>query len=673
MTIRTDVTIDWRSSPRLITVAAPSTEITIQDIVDTCRAFEDSLVGDLYPYLIDAAGKEFLGGTTYVGVTATLQNCTLAFEARSGPDWVLCTIAGGNLVAVDVDGLVIDPRSPTAFVTVDRTASASATLQEQSALQYSSFNGGITLDVDSPYSGTEYPIGTPQQPVNNIDDAYAIAESRGFPVIFILGDLSINAAVPPLTDYTFIGQGMDRTIIDIDPLAVVTDCAYQDATVTGTLDGNSRLVSCLIDDLIYVKGFIEQCVLAPGTITLAGSEEAHFLDCWSGVPGTDIPTINLGGSGQSLALRNYNGGIKLTNKSGIDPVSIDLNSGQIILDSTITNGEIVCRGIGKLTNNSVGADVISEDLINSENIARSTWEAVVIDTVNGTAGTAYPIGTHSHPSNNLTDALAICTANKQDTIWLHSDLTIGAGNDVSKMSISTHGIMGTDVILEAGCIVDNAVFRYVNVQGVISNGDTLLIESCSVLNLENFTGLMQGVALGQGSQMSIGTWAEIYNCRAGGEPGNEPEISIGDAQLSIQQYRGNLKLTNKTGDNRTVVSGLPANVIIDSTCVAGRIQGLGIGNLEADNSGPGCQVDLDAVISNEFIADHVWEHTEAITALLQLDDIQTGTTFTKDIEGGGWRIVNGQMIFYKDDNVTEIARFDLTYDGDGNPIRRVRV
>lgn len=47
--------------------------------------------------------------------------------------------------------------------------------------------------------------------------------------------------------------------------------------------------------------------------------------------------------------------------------------------------------------------------------------------------------------------------------------------------------------------------------------------------------------------------------------------------------------------------------------------------------------------------------------------------FIKEIEGGKWEISGGQMVFYKDDNITEIARFDLTYDGDGNPIMRVRV
>jgi hypothetical protein len=40
--------------------------------------------------------------------------------------------------------------------------------------------------------------------------------------------------------------------------------------------------------------------------------------------------------------------------------------------------------------------------------------------------------------------------------------------------------------------------------------------------------------------------------------------------------------------------------------------------------------------------------------------------FLKDIEGGRWRIVNNQMIFYKSDNATEVARFNL-FNAGGMP------
>jgi hypothetical protein len=48
-------------------------------------------------------------------------------------------------------------------------------------------------------------------------------------------------------------------------------------------------------------------------------------------------------------------------------------------------------------------------------------------------------------------------------------------------------------------------------------------------------------------------------------------------------------------------------------------------------------------------------------------------SFIKDIEGGRWHLTGGQMIFYKNDNTTEVARFDITNDINGNPIERTRV
>lgn len=130
MTIRTDVTIDWSVSPRIITVASPSTEITIQDLYDTCMDLEAKSNAMDDNHIIDAAGKEQLGGGTAVGLTATLLNALLAFQARSGPSYEQCLVNGGNLVALESDlfTYATTPIDPTAFTQVVTTASSSATI-----------------------------------------------------------------------------------------------------------------------------------------------------------------------------------------------------------------------------------------------------------------------------------------------------------------------------------------------------------------------------------------------------------------------------------------------------------------------------------------------------------------------------------------------------------------
>ncbi len=402
MALRNDISINWDVSPRIITVNSPSVEITMQDLYDTLRDRETIQIDE--QRIIAGAGKEPLGGGVLVGLTLTLNNALLAFEARPGPTYTQCNVSGGNLVAVDSNGDALDsPIYPTAFTQIVLANSSSATLQEIDAIQYASFNGGVTIDVTSSYTGTTFPIGTLQQPVNNLSDAYTIAVYRGFRRFFLISDLVIDEVIPNLDDYTFIGRGMDRTHIQIDDIANTNNCEYLDSHTAGTLDGDSRLEGCFIDNLNYIKGFIESCVLSAGVITLGGNETAHFLDCWSGVPGSGTPIIDLGGAGQSLALRGYNGGIKLRNKTGIESVSIDLNSGQAVLENTVINGEIVCRGVGKLidingddipTGIWNGATIINETIngpitaeVNTESIANAVWnEDLSTYTTANTAG-----------------------------------------------------------------------------------------------------------------------------------------------------------------------------------------------------------------------------------------------------------------------------------------------
>lgn len=101
----------------------------MQDLLDTLRTMESDATAMDNDAIVDAAGKENLGGGVAVGLTVTLQNAKLAFEARSGPSFELCRVSGGNLVAIDANGDTFDtPISPTAYTQVVLTQSSSATL-----------------------------------------------------------------------------------------------------------------------------------------------------------------------------------------------------------------------------------------------------------------------------------------------------------------------------------------------------------------------------------------------------------------------------------------------------------------------------------------------------------------------------------------------------------------
>ncbi len=129
MSVRNDVTVDWSTSPRIITVASPSVTISIQDLNDTLRNLEANIAPGLqFSSLCIVTGKNDLGGGVLVGITLLLLNAALAFAARPGPTYTQCTVTGGNLIAQDVNGVRVTSISPTAFTQVVISQSTSAAL-----------------------------------------------------------------------------------------------------------------------------------------------------------------------------------------------------------------------------------------------------------------------------------------------------------------------------------------------------------------------------------------------------------------------------------------------------------------------------------------------------------------------------------------------------------------
>ena len=63
--------------------------------------------------------------------------------------------------------------------------------------------------------------------------------------------------------------------------------------------------------------------------------------------------------------------------------------------------------------------------------------------------------------------------------------------------------------------------------------------------------------------------------------------------------------------------------------------------------------------SDEIIADAVWANADGVL-------VASGIETISSIEAGRWKIESNQMIFYEEDNVTEIMRFNL-FDEAGDP------
>ena len=742
MTQRYDISVKWELSPRLITIYDPSTEIVIQDLHDTLRELEQRIGNMIYPALISTAGKEDLGGGVSVGLTATLLNAQINFEARyirtssgtsdiSGtPDTIIftdsgasfisngvergatitnfddqsfatvvsvlsetsirhepsqdgytnswsigdeykihnevqCEITGGNLVAIDGYGNNIDPISPTAFVQIVRTSASSATNQNSQDIQHAAYIDGICVDITSSYSlstapESSHPIGTARAPVNNMTDALIIANYRGVNKFHILKSMTIDSG-GDYSEKTFFADSPAKVTTTVTAAAYVENCEFEYTFVKGILDGGNTLQHCTISDLNYVNGYIKQCLLEPGTIELGGTSPANILDCWSGATTPTNPShIDMASGTGDLIVRGFNGVMQVNNKTNpATQVTIDLDSGLIILDATCTRGPIRIRGVGTLVNNSsVPADeLFIEDMINSVNIAQAVWSvdlsnyaqaatmggaqlltaylseygfAIHYSSDDGYSGTIIgENGTQRNPSNNIADLIIIATELNLKTIVI-CDGTIILPSDMLGWQFYSTDPTNTLININ-GKDVSHTTFYRCQITGDFGDASTdtaIIATNCAIIGTcTNLTGRFMDtgfgadITLGYSSITSVGVMFMV-NCK-----NIAPTVIHMDAayQQSIigNSYNGILTIDGCDNSSSTInLSFMSGELLLPDTNIDGYAVIAGSVVL-TDNSGVGFTVD-ESRISASILLDHnTAEHTENGTVGKRMEDTES--------------------------------------------------
>ena len=698
MTTRTDVIVDFQPSPRVVEIASPSTEITIQDLIDTLRVDEEAFTRGLsFPKLIDAAGKEDLGGGVRVGITANLRDAQVSFQARTTPaqtgtvttgssapaigyitfedtgadfiaagvvrgslvinftdrsiadvgdvisptslrtkvlvngstntfsvtddyqvfNIIQCNISGGNLVAVDEAISSISPAVPTAFTQIVRTASSSATLQESRDIQYSSFNGCVTVNESGVYAGTSFPSGTPRQPVNNWTDALNIANERGISKFCVLGNATLTGFV--FDNYVFEGQSISKSTITINASASVLASEFNNCTVTGTLDGNSIIEKAAVTNLNFVDGIIRNTGLL-GTITLSGASNLQILNCYEG--SSIVPIIDFNGSGSGLIVTNYNGSIQLDNKTGSENAYLDIASGEIIISNSVMAGNITLRGVAKWENKfsyAGSANIIDETIFTRvDETHGQIIRSIFLDGSAASNGNGY----QNSPFDNWADAITASTDRGLRTLHIAGDTTMDR-------DIANYEIIGTNLptFSLGGFKIDNVSFEGCVITGIQGTTAALsnltFLKTCGILSASNLNLSTDGCAIGG----TIGI-ADDVNCVF-----NEPTEINPSFPIIIDMTNGALgssaAFEGATGkftiincdhaDDRVIINFQSGEVVIDNSCTAGMIELNGIGNWSNATSYTGTSTVVDNLVSptstqySQYTDSSVWISSSGVS------------------------------------------------------------
>jgi hypothetical protein len=290
----------------------------------------------------------------------------IGFEPRPGPAWEECNLSGGNLVAFAADGVTtISPVYPTAFVFIAKTSSSSATQSDLAAIQYSSYGGRVSMDINSNNVGTAYPSGNVEYPVNNFTDTLDIAIEKGFTNVEVRESCVLNSG--NFSGFNIYGRSHVNTTITIESPANVSNITLKKFRIEGVLDGGTEVSDCVIGDVIYFNGHIHNSSLG-GRLTLGGNNESYLNDCGR-LASEEIPIIDFDNGDNHLVLSNYTGVIKFVNMT-VDSVNVmcGIAQGMIIVDSaTCTAGAI----------NAIGVGFIRDELGN--NIPSGMWNGVSVN------------------------------------------------------------------------------------------------------------------------------------------------------------------------------------------------------------------------------------------------------------------------------------------------------
>tara|TARA_B110000114_G_scaffold68056_2_gene72168 strand:+ start:3190 stop:4335 length:1146 start_codon:yes stop_codon:yes gene_type:complete len=325
--------------------------LTINDFRIELRVLEASQAGIDDPDTHIHNPSVTVGGVVLARVVEIINGYSVTFEDGQ----YAVNLAGANSNIADVVNVnQVSVRSAN-----------SAGLQDLSTLLTAAYQGQVVFNT-SGQAGTAIPIGTRATPVDNFADAITISNTIGIRRIQMASSGTLqNSAVA--TGKVFSGDNSTADTLTITTSAEVTDCTFENLKVTGVLDGNNTFKNCEVQNINYVNGLLQECSIV-GTIEVDGNAQCNIVNCWSGTAGIaddQLVTIDMGTSGNSLALRNFSGGIKLINYAGSGSISLDFASGRVVIDATCTGGTIGVRGICDVTDNSAAGCTVSDETVNS--------------------------------------------------------------------------------------------------------------------------------------------------------------------------------------------------------------------------------------------------------------------------------------------------------------------
>jgi len=322
---------------------------------------DDIPVMDVNHCTAEIVFNNYSGPLTLQNATQPTQNISL--DINSGFLTLDSTVIQGS---ISIRGIakVIDNTIAQSGLSIDTSGLLKPVNEQYRGRIYVSTTGS---------SGTEYPLGLIDTPVNNMADAVTLASKYNANDIHLHSDMTVLTG--EVLDF-YVISGHSAYTLTIQSGCTTNDLKIQDIKVSGVMNGICEFNGCKLIDVSNVEGKLTNCTLS-GTITFKdnASSLATLSSCRSATQTSVILDI-----GQCVinAIDMF-GVFTLTNKIGANEFDMQNAYGIIIINNTCTAGSIYIAGNGNLTNNT-GGSVVVNDMANLNTVDKkvTTNQALII-------------------------------------------------------------------------------------------------------------------------------------------------------------------------------------------------------------------------------------------------------------------------------------------------------
>jgi hypothetical protein len=306
-------------------------------------------------------------------------------------------------------------------------------------------------------------IQTPTGTVNSLPDAVAGATNG---LALKNGDVNVKTWAG-----TTVANG-DGGFPEVDvanwrgaqPDILVMGKVQSDASVSGTLDAN----------IVSINGqstTTNSAVLKLKQLDITNADSHAMV--LSSNSGSGLMSISTGSSGDGITATSAHG-------NGLQASGSDTGHGILAVGHDTGDG---LRTTGSAGHKDISAKEIDTITTSVANIPKFPDGFVHVDSVVGSAGTAYPLGEAATPVSNLANAITIMVANKIKRMTLRGPIVIGSTTDLDGYYVEGFGALDSDasqpsIDMNGSKIIKNCMIKNVSITNTISAG---VLQNCDLI------------------------------------------------------------------------------------------------------------------------------------------------------------------------------------------------